>query len=86
MAPSLVRCSPASGAGSVRPRLERHGAAPGHLEDLEPLERADAGQHEGLGAGQLDDHGLGVVVHHRGVVELHHVEQLAVPIARWRAP
>ena len=60
--------------------LEGHGAAARHLEDVETLERPDAGEHEGLRTGELDDRRLGIVVHHRGVVQLYDVEQLAVPV------
>ena len=66
------------------PLLQRNGAAAGDFDDLESLERPKGRQNERLRAGQLQDHGVGGVVHDRGVVELSDVEQLGVAIARRR--
>ena len=46
------------------------------------LERPEAGEHEGLGSGELDDQAVRGVVHYGAVVELHDIEQLGVPVSR----
>ena len=60
--------------------LQRYRAAPGDVEHLEALERAEEGEDERLRPAHLENGGVGGFVHDRGLVQQRHVEQLAVAV------